>query len=72
MTQSIDPDVHSPRRLQTSQDTEEHRRLDLQHQVLTIALDGLFPAPNLVRRALSPRQGKVPAILDVGTGSGSW
>ncbi|KAI0636697.1 S-adenosyl-L-methionine-dependent methyltransferase [Trametes polyzona] len=53
-------------------DNEEHRRLDLQHQVITLALGGLYPAPDLVRRALRPRPGKMPAILDVGTGSGSW
>ncbi|TBU35695.1 S-adenosyl-L-methionine-dependent methyltransferase [Dichomitus squalens] len=53
-------------------DNEEHRRLDLQHQIITLALGGLYPAPNLVRRALAPRPGKTPAILDVGTGSGSW
>ncbi|KAI0664665.1 S-adenosyl-L-methionine-dependent methyltransferase [Cubamyces menziesii] len=53
-------------------DTEEHRRLDLQHQVITLALGGLYPAPDLVRRALRPRPGKAPAVLDVGTGSGSW
>ncbi|KAI0807727.1 S-adenosyl-L-methionine-dependent methyltransferase [Fomes fomentarius] len=53
-------------------DNEEHRRLDLQHQIITLALGGLYPAPNLVRRALAPRPGKVPTVLDVGTGSGSW
>ncbi|KAI8989708.1 S-adenosyl-L-methionine-dependent methyltransferase [Trametes punicea] len=53
-------------------DTEEHRRLDLQHQVITLALGGLYPAPDLVRRALRPRPGKAPGVLDVGTGSGSW
>ncbi|KAI0672942.1 S-adenosyl-L-methionine-dependent methyltransferase [Trametes maxima] len=53
-------------------DNEEHRRLDLQHQVISLALGGLYPAPDLVRRALRPRPGKIPAILDVGTGSGSW
>ncbi|KAM5532078.1 hypothetical protein V8D89_014242 [Ganoderma adspersum] len=53
-------------------DNEEHRRLDLQHQIITLALGGLYPAPNLVRKALAPRSGKAPAILDVGTGSGSW
>ncbi|PIL24243.1 hypothetical protein GSI_13996 [Ganoderma sinense ZZ0214-1] len=53
-------------------DNEEHRRLDLQHQIITLALGGLYPAPNLVRKALAPRPGKAPAILDVGTGSGSW
>ncbi|KAH9857176.1 hypothetical protein C2E23DRAFT_881639 [Lenzites betulinus] len=41
-------------------DTEEHRRLDLQHQVITLALGGLYPAPDLVRRALRPRPGKPP------------
>ncbi|RDX56492.1 S-adenosyl-L-methionine-dependent methyltransferase [Lentinus brumalis] len=53
-------------------DNEEHRRLDLQHQIITLALGSLYPAPNLVRRALAPRPGKTAAILDVGTGSGSW
>ncbi|OSD08574.1 S-adenosyl-L-methionine-dependent methyltransferase [Trametes coccinea BRFM310] len=53
-------------------DNEEHRRLDLQHQILTLALGGLYPAPDLVRRALRSRPLKAPGILDVGTGSGSW
>lgn len=28
--------------------------------------------PDAVRRTLAPRQDVVPAIIDVGTGSGSW
>lgn len=54
------------------QDHEEHRRLDLQHHIQTISLGSLYPAPDLVRRALQPRTYPTPAILDVGTGSGSW
>lgn len=53
-------------------DHEEHRRLDLQHHIQTISLGSLYPAPDLVRRALQPRPYPTPAILDVGTGSGSW
>ena len=55
-----------------AQDTIEHRRLDQQHRVYTIALGGLFPAVPLVRWALRPRRNVTPAILDVGTGSGIW
>lgn len=53
-------------------DYEEHRRLDLQHQVYTMALGALYPAAPLVRWALRPRPDRRPAIMDVGTGSGSW
>ncbi|KZT09627.1 S-adenosyl-L-methionine-dependent methyltransferase [Laetiporus sulphureus 93-53] len=53
-------------------DSEEHRRLDLQHTQYTMSLGGLYPAPELVLRALRQRTDRRPAILDVGTGSGSW
>ncbi|KAI0797651.1 S-adenosyl-L-methionine-dependent methyltransferase [Abortiporus biennis] len=53
-------------------DWEEHRRLDLQHDIHTINLGSLYPAVEQVRRALMPRENFTPAILDVGTGSGSW
>ncbi|OBZ69220.1 hypothetical protein A0H81_10750 [Grifola frondosa] len=53
-------------------DNEEHRRLDLQHQIITLSLGGLYPAAGLVRRALNPRADRTPTIMDVGTGSGSW
>ena len=56
----------------SAQDIVEHRRLDQQHKVYTIALGGLFPAVPLVRWALRPRRDVTPAILDVGTGSGIW
>ncbi|KAG8897054.1 hypothetical protein FRC00_004878 [Tulasnella sp. 408] len=57
-------------------DTEEHGRLDIQHEMLKAALGGLYarpPAP-AVRRALSSRKedGCSPMVLDIGTGSGSW
>lgn len=54
------------------QDNEEHRRLDLQHQIYTMTLGALYPAAPLVRWALRPRQHRRPAIMDVGAGSGSW
>ncbi|KIP12259.1 hypothetical protein PHLGIDRAFT_328195 [Phlebiopsis gigantea 11061_1 CR5-6] len=53
-------------------DNEEHRRLDLQHQIYTMILGALYPAIPLVRWALRPRRDRRPVILDVGTGSGSW
>ncbi|KAK7693742.1 hypothetical protein QCA50_003314 [Cerrena zonata] len=53
-------------------DNEEHRRLDLQHHIYTLSLGSLVAAPDLVQKALAPRPGFTPAILDVGAGSGSW
>ncbi|KAH9843187.1 S-adenosyl-L-methionine-dependent methyltransferase [Rhodofomes roseus] len=53
-------------------DHEEHRRLDVQHHQYTLILGRLYPAPELVWRALRPRPDRRPTILDVGTGSGSW
>ncbi|THG99963.1 hypothetical protein EW026_g2493 [Hermanssonia centrifuga] len=53
-------------------DNEEHRRLDLQHQIYTISLGALYAAPGLVQWALRLRPNRTPTILDVGTGSGSW
>ena len=63
-------DVYS--RSYQTQDSEEHRRLDLQHQIYTISLGGLYPIPQLVQRALLPRPETRTAIMDVGCGSGSW
>ena len=37
-----------------------------------MALGALYPAAPLVRWALRLRRDRRPAILDVGTGSGSW
>ncbi|KAH9952099.1 S-adenosyl-L-methionine-dependent methyltransferase [Amylocystis lapponica] len=53
-------------------DNEEHRRLDLQHHILTLSLGRLYPAAELVWKALRPRLHRTPTILDVGTGSGRW
>ncbi|KIO29852.1 hypothetical protein M407DRAFT_46039, partial [Tulasnella calospora MUT 4182] len=53
-------------------DVAEHSRLDLQHEMLKRRRGGLFYAPQAVRRALAPRDGSRPSILDVGSGSGSW
>lgn len=56
-----------------AKDGEEHDRLDLQHAIYTLSLGSLYPASDSVNRALAPRlNGAPPAILDVGTGSGSW
>jgi len=53
-------------------DGEEHDRLDLQHAIYTLSLGSLYPARERVKQVLAPRQLGKPAILDVGTGSGSW
>lgn len=53
-------------------DHEEHRRLDVQHHQYTLLLGRLYPAPDLVWRALRPRPDRRPTVLDLGTGSGSW
>ncbi|KAG9048508.1 hypothetical protein FS837_012698 [Tulasnella sp. UAMH 9824] len=53
-------------------DVAEHGRLDLQHEMLKKMRGGLFYAPKAVKRALEPREGSQPSILDVGSGSGSW
>ncbi|KAG8872852.1 hypothetical protein FRB97_007287 [Tulasnella sp. 331] len=53
-------------------DGTEHGRLDLQHECFKRKLGGLFLKPDAVRRALAPRQDITPAILDIGTGSGTW
>lgn len=53
-------------------DMTEHNRLNVQHEMLKIKLGGLFLQPRAVQRALVPRNGSIPAVLDVGSGSGSW
>lgn len=53
-------------------DPAEHGRLDIQHELLKKKMGGIFMKPDAVRRALAPRQSGHPAVLDVGTGSGSW
>ncbi|KAG8997531.1 hypothetical protein FRB94_007624 [Tulasnella sp. JGI-2019a] len=35
-------------------------------------MGGLFLKPEAVRRALAPKQDITPAVMDIGTGSGSW
>lgn len=46
--------------------------MDIQHNIYKAMVGGLYPARDLVRRALAPRNGSAPQILDVGTGSGTW
>ncbi|KAG8884541.1 hypothetical protein FRB99_004517 [Tulasnella sp. 403] len=53
-------------------DDEEQDRQDVEHRVLTLVLDSLYAAPELILRAMAPKQDRTPAILDVGTGSGMW
>jgi len=53
-------------------DETEHRRLDIQSKVLRLLNDGLYVSKDLVRHALREGQPQVPAVLDIGTGSGRW
>jgi len=55
-------------------DSDEHGRLDVQHRMLRIKMDGLYWTAEAVRPILAPRPegSEPPAILDIGTGSGSW
>ncbi|KAG8904698.1 hypothetical protein FRC01_008636, partial [Tulasnella sp. 417] len=50
----------------------EHDRLDLQHEMLKKLRGGLFYPPQVVRKALAPRESSRPSVLDVGSGSGTW
>ncbi|KIO30533.1 hypothetical protein M407DRAFT_20421 [Tulasnella calospora MUT 4182] len=52
-------------------DGDEHARLDRQHLLHLLYLDGLYPEKELVERTLRPKD-PPPGILDVGTGSGRW
>ncbi|KAG8948284.1 hypothetical protein FRC04_009922 [Tulasnella sp. 424] len=53
-------------------DVDEHGRLDRQHEMLKLAMDGIFVKADVAERALTVKGGKTPKVLDVGTGSGSW
>ncbi|KIO32959.1 hypothetical protein M407DRAFT_18115 [Tulasnella calospora MUT 4182] len=56
-------------------DREEHGRLGVQHEMLKVALGGLYirQAAPAVRRALARRDdGDLNAVLDIGCGSGCW
>ncbi|KIM19471.1 hypothetical protein M408DRAFT_31192 [Serendipita vermifera MAFF 305830] len=51
---------------------DEGGRLDEQHNMLKLLLDGLFPCPELVAKVLKDEEGRTKSILDLGSGSGSW
>ncbi|KAG8898811.1 hypothetical protein FRC00_002297 [Tulasnella sp. 408] len=54
-------------------DAEEHSRLDIQHRMIRIALDGSnYPEARLVETVLANAGERGANILDVGTGSGAW
>ncbi|KAG8912914.1 hypothetical protein FRC00_003500 [Tulasnella sp. 408] len=53
-------------------DDEEQDRQDIEHRALYLVLDGLYAAPDLVAKAMAPRQNRPPAVFDIGTGSGTW
>lgn len=53
-------------------DKLEHDRLELQNFALFLALEGNYPARDVVQRALLPRTDRRCQLLDIGTGSGSW
>ncbi|KAG8896659.1 hypothetical protein FRC01_011685, partial [Tulasnella sp. 417] len=52
-------------------DDHEHSRLDLQHLSLRLHLGSLYASKHLVEAALKPDPDFPPAVLDVGTGSGT-
>lgn len=56
----------------TPVDDDEWRRLDKQHSVLTLALNGLYPCPDIVEAVLAPTDGEPKRILDLGSGTGVW
>ncbi|KIM31827.1 hypothetical protein M408DRAFT_21035 [Serendipita vermifera MAFF 305830] len=51
---------------------EEGGRLDGQHNMLKILLDGLFPCPELVAKVMMDEEGRAKSVLDLGSGSGAW
>ncbi|KAG8929325.1 hypothetical protein FRC02_005745 [Tulasnella sp. 418] len=53
-------------------DEEEHVRHDIQHRCLSYAIGSLYASPERVRAALAPNPNYTPAIIDIGTGAGSW
>lgn len=53
-------------------DDEEQDRQDIEHKALYLVFDGLYAAPDLVAKAMAPRQNRPSAVLDIGTGSGIW
>ncbi|KAG8953765.1 hypothetical protein FRC03_011666 [Tulasnella sp. 419] len=53
-------------------DELEHQRLDIQNLMVQYYLGAPYPAKDIVEEILKPREGYIPMILDVGTGSGAW
>ncbi|KAG8893892.1 hypothetical protein FRC00_009866 [Tulasnella sp. 408] len=54
-------------------DAQEHKRMDLQHNMLKALVGGLYVPPDLVKKALDPAQRHNKcSVLDVGTCSGIW
>ncbi|KAG8907300.1 hypothetical protein FRB99_004749 [Tulasnella sp. 403] len=53
-------------------DDEEQDRQDMQHRAMYHFVGGLFPWPERVEPLLAPSNTHRPAILDIGTGSGTW
>ncbi|KAG8955191.1 hypothetical protein FRC04_009649 [Tulasnella sp. 424] len=54
-------------------DSGEHSRLDLQHEMIKLMLEGsIYQTPEVVKAALSSRENFKRRVLDVGAGSGRW
>jgi len=54
-------------------DEEEMDRLTLQHRILLSLLNGLLPVDEeAIKKLMTLKDGHQPAIIDVGSGSGTW
>ncbi|KIO32929.1 hypothetical protein M407DRAFT_90682 [Tulasnella calospora MUT 4182] len=56
-------------------DAAEFSRLDLHNAMFSASLGGLFPAPareDIQQALMICNDGPIPAVLDIGTGSGAW
>jgi len=51
---------------------EEHGRLGLQHDSLTMSIGSLYQFKPAVREVLQARPGYTPSIVDIGCGTGTW
>lgn len=51
---------------------EEGGRLDEQHDMIKLLLNGLYPCPDIVAEVMMDEGGQAKSVLDLGSGSGAW